>query len=414
LQEAYVRRMDAAKLTTSYANLAVRVGTNLQPGQDLLIDASLEHVPLARELTRAAYEAGARYVDVRYVDSHVRKAMIEHAEDETLSWTPPYILTRFEHLERQRGAVISVVGEAEPELFADLDPRRVGRARMVARAEQWNRQLNERAIPWAIVACPNAGWAEAAFGEPDVDRLWDAVASATRLYDPDPIEAWWARVKELGVRAGTLNERGFEAIHFSGPGTDLRVPLNAGSRWMSADFETAWGQKHVPNLPTEEVFTTPDYRGVEGTARSTRPLQLPNEGVTVRELSVRFASGKAVDVQATEGAEVIKAQMALDEGAPYLGEIALVDETSAVGRTGVSFGNTLFDENATCHIAYGTGFTFAVEGADGLSIEEQRAAGINYSQVHTDFMIGGPEVDVDGITSSGGTVPIIRDDAWQL
>ncbi|MQA99798.1 MAG: aminopeptidase [Actinobacteria bacterium] len=406
--------MDTAKLTTSYANLAVRVGTNLQPGQDLLIDASLEHVPLARELTRAAFEAGARHVDVRYVDPHVRRAMIEYAEDDVLSWTPPYILTRFEHLEQQRGAVISVVGEAEPELFADLDPQRVGRARMVARAEQWNRQLNARAIPWAIVAFPNAGWAEAAFGEPDVDRLWDAVAKATRLYDPDPIEAWWARVKELGVRAGTLNEQKFEAIHFSGPGTDLRVPLNAGSRWMSADFETSWGQKHVPNLPTEEVFTTPDYRGVEGAVRSTRPLQLPNEGVTVRDLSIRFASGKAVEVQATEGAEVIKAQMALDEGAPYLGEIALVDETSAVGRTGVSFGNTLFDENATCHIAYGTGFTFAVEGADGLSIEEQKAAGINYSQVHTDFMIGGPEVDVDGITSSGGIVPIIRDDAWQL
>jgi aminopeptidase len=406
--------MDVAKMMTSYANLAVRVGTNLQPGQDLLIDASLEHVPFARELTRVAYEAGARHVDVSYVDPHVRRAMIEHAESDVLSWTPPYLLTRYGYLEEKRGALIHVVGDAEPDLFADLDPQRVGRARQLARAEQWTRQVNARSVAWAIVAYPNEGWAEAALGEPDVDRLWEAVARATRLYDADPVESWWARVKELGVRAGTLNERSFQAIHFKGPGTDLRVPLNAGSRWMSADFETAWGQKHVPNLPTEEVFTTPDYTGVEGIVRSTRPLQLPNEGVTVRDLTIRFVAGKAVEVQASEGAEVIKAQMALDEGAPYLGEIALVDESSAVGKTGMSFGNTLFDENATCHLAYGAGFTFAVEGTDGLSIDEQKAAGINYSQVHTDFMIGGPEVDVDGITPGGGIVPVIRDDGWQL
>jgi aminopeptidase len=406
--------MEAARLMESYANLAVRVGTNLQPGQDLLIDASLEHVPFARELTRVAYDAGARHVDVWYIDPHVRKAMIQHAEDEVLSWTPPHVLTRFEHLEEKKGALIHVVGDAEPDLFADLDPQRVGRARPRARAEQANRQLNQRAIAWAIVAYPNEGWAHAAFGEPDVDRLWDAVARATRLYDDDPVASWWARVKELGARAAALNERRFAAIHFNGPGTDLRVTLNPGSHWMSADFETAWGQKHVPNLPTEEVFTTPDYRGVEGVVRSTRPLQLPNEGVTVRDLSVRFASGKAVEVEASEGADVIRAQLSLDEGAPYLGEIALVDDTSAVGETGVSFGNTLFDENATCHIAYGAGFTFAVEGADGLSRDEQRAAGINYSQVHTDFMIGGPDVDVDGITGGGEAVPLIRDGAWQL
>ncbi|HEU4481347.1 MAG TPA: aminopeptidase, partial [Actinomycetota bacterium] len=263
-------------------------------------------------------------------------------------------------------------------------------------------------------AYPNEGWADAVFGEPDVERLWDAVARATRLYDADPVESWWEHVKELGERSRKLNERAFDAIRFRGPGTDLTVGLNAASRWMSADFETAWGQAHVPNLPTEEVFTTPDPTRVEGTVRSTRPLQLPNEGVTVRDLEIRFVEGRAVEINASEGADVIRTQMSIDEGAARLGEIALVDEASAVGRTGVSFGNTLFDENATCHIAYGAGFTFAVEGTDGLSIEDQVAAGVNHSKVHTDFMIGGPEVDVEGLTRDGEVVSIIKDDVWQL
>ena len=406
--------IDIDRLMKTYAELAVRVGANLQPGQELLIDASPEHIPFARELTRAAYAAGARHVDVKYIDPHVRKAMIQHADDEVLSWTPPHVLGRWEYAEENQGASIYIAGEAEPDLFADLDPKRVGRTRMVERAEQSNRELNERSIAWAIVAYPNEGWAEAAFGEPDVARLWDAVARATRLYDEDPVATWWGHVKELAARADSLNERRFAAIHFEGPGTDLRVPLNPGSRWMSADFETAWGQKHVPNLPTEEVFTTPDFRGVEGTVRSTRPLQLPNEGITVRDLEIRFEKGKAVEVRASEGAEVVETQMSLDEGAAYLGEVALVDQSSAVGKTGVLFGNTLFDENATCHIAYGTGFTFTVEGAEGLMGEDQKKAGVNYSQVHTDFMIGGPEVAVNGITSSGDSIPIIRNDAWQL
>ncbi|MDQ3940441.1 MAG: aminopeptidase, partial [Actinomycetota bacterium] len=292
--------------------------------------------------------------------------------------------------------------------------RRVGKARMHELAKERVRQVGQRTVAWVIVAYPNEGWARTVFGEPDVERLWEAVGRATRLYDDDPVSSWWDRVRELGRRARTLNQVRFDAIHFRGPGTDLTVGLNRRGIWMSAEFETAWGRRHVPNIPTEEVFTTPDFRRVEGTIASTRPLHLPNEGITVTDLRMTFEGGRVVDVDATSGTEVVKIQMATDEGGARLGEIALVDKSSAVGRTGITYANTLFDENATCHIAYGSGFTFCVEGTSDLPLEEQVAAGVNYSKVHTDFMVGGPDVDVDGITDAGDRVPIIRDDTWQL
>ncbi|MDQ3916092.1 MAG: aminopeptidase [Actinomycetota bacterium] len=406
--------MDRDLLIATYADLAVRAGCNLQPGQRLLIETVVEHAHFARAITRAAYAAGARHVEVYYEDRHVQKAMIENAADEVLTWTPPHLLHQRRGLADDRAASIWIVGDPDPEIFADLDPARVGKARMVALREEGVKQVNERSVAWAIVAYPNEGWAEAVFGVPDVDRLWDAVARATRLYDDDPVASWKEHVERLGARADALNELELDVLRYRGPGTDLTVGLLPESRWMSARFETSWGQRHIPNLPTEEVFTTPDRLRTEGTVRSTRPLVLENEGVTVRDLEMRFEGGKIVDVRASSGAEVVRAQMETDEHAPYLGEVALVDEASAVGATGVTFKNTLFDENATSHIAYGAGFAFAVEGAAGLSPEQQLEAGVNHSTVHTDFMVGGPEVSIDGITSDGKTIPIIHDDAWQL
>jgi aminopeptidase len=409
-----VARMDRERLADAYANLAVRVGVNLQPGQNVLIQGLVEHAPFVRAVARAAYGAGARHVDVAYGDQHVKKAMLEAADTDVLSWTPPYALTRLDDLRAGRGALISIAGNPERDLFAGLDPARVGRARPLELAERHLRAINQRAISWVIVAHPNEGWAESVFGEPDVDRLWDAVAHATRLYDRDPVASWWERVADLGRRAQQLNEQGFEAITFRGPGTDLRVGLVRDALWTSADFATSWDVPHVPNLPTEEVFTAPDRRLVDGTVASTRPLHLPAEGVTVRDLRMRFEEGRIVEVEASNGADVVRAQMGIDEGASRLGEIALVDGTSAVGRTGVTFGETLFDENATCHIAYGAGMALCVPGAADLDPDEQTAAGINQSKIHTDFMVGGPEVDVDGVTAGGDVVPIIREDTWQL
>ena len=406
--------MERDQLLRRYAELAVRVGVNLEPDQELQVTGAVEHAPMIREIARVAYEGGARYVQVSYLDDYVRREMLKHAPEETLTWTPPYDLGRIERLAEVKGATIRVVGDPEPNLFADLDPKRVGGARQLAATELIRDLIGERRIAWSIIAQPNEGWAQNAFGEPDVDRLWQEVARATRLLDADPVASWWSHVEQLDERARVMNSWGFDALHFQGPGTDLVVGLIAGATWASANFETAWGRPHVPNIPTEEVFTTPDWTRTEGTFTSTRPLMLPNQGVLVRDLRVTFEGGKAVEVEASTGADVVRAEMAIDDQAPYLGEVALVDSASAVGQTQTTFMNTLFDENATCHVAYGAGFAFTVPGGDSMSTEERIDAGINMSRAHTDVMIGGPEVAVTGIASDGTEVPIIRDDVWCL
>ena len=406
--------MKTEELMKRYAELAVKVGVNVQPGQNVVVQGLVEHAPFVREVVRAAYDAGARWVGVDYGDNHARRAMIEKADEDVLSWTPPYLLDRGNFLMDDKAAVISISGDPEPDLMAGLDPQRVGKARMLDLAELHVRSVGQRLISWVIVAYPNAGWAQTVFGEPDVDRLWEAVGKAARLYDEDPVTSWWNRVTELGARADQLNERKFDSIRYRGPGTDLTIGLHESGRWMSANFETSWGQKHVPNIPTEEVFTSPDYRRVDGHIRSTKPLHLPAEGTTVKDLEFTFEDGRIVDVRASQGAEVVREQIATDEGAACLGELALVDRSSAVGETGVIFANTLFDENATSHIAYGAAFAFCVPDLGKLPPEEQRTQGLNYSKVHTDFMVGHPDLEIDGVTKDGGSVPILRDEVWQL
>jgi aminopeptidase len=395
-----------------YAELAVRVGANLQPGQPLSVIAQVEHAPLARAVARVAYRYGASYVDVQYGDSHVKRALIVGGPDEALTYTPPWQLTRVRDLNAHQGALVAITGDPEPELLSDLDGERVGRARQIELAKANSRQINELLSNWTIVSYPTEGWARAVFGEPDVERLWQAVSFGTRLDEPDPVSAWQEHMERLKQRAQQLNERSFDAIRFRGPGTDLTVGLLSFSVWRAACFTTAWGLEHVPNMPTEEVFTTPDRRRTEGVVRSTRPLNVL--GTTIRDLEIRFEAGKAVEVSASSGADVVRGQLETDEWAPYLGEVALVDGTSRVGQTGITFMDTLFDENATCHIAYGDGVIFATEGVAGLSLEERRERGVNGSAVHTDFMIGGPEVDVDGLDADGHATPLIRGDAWQL
>jgi aminopeptidase len=387
-----------------YAELAVRVGANVQPGQLVEVIARVEHATVARAVTRAAYRAGAAFVDVYYSDQHIRRALIENAADDLLSWTPPWLLNRAKQVGDERAAVVALTGDAEPNLLADLPGDRVGKARMLALAEESNRQINEQLNNWTVIGVPNVGWAEQMFGEPDLERLWKAVEFTVRLDEDDPVAAWRTHVERIGKRARTLNDLEVDSIHFKGPGTDLRVGLLPESRWQGCESLTATGLPYVANMPTEEVFTTPDMRRAEGFVRSTRPLAL--YGRIVKGLEVRFEGGRIVDVKADEGADVVKGQIETDDTAAYLGEIALVDGTSRIGQTGLTFYDTLFDENTTCHVAYGGAYAEAV---DGGVIE-----GVNVSNVHTDFMVGGPEVDVDAVTRSGTVVPLLRDDVWQL
>ena len=385
-----------------YAELCVRVGANVQPGQELFVESDLAHAQLTRAIARQGYRAGAAYVHVLYRDDHVRHAMIELGPDEALTYAPEW---RKAWMESGSGnAFIGTTGDPEPELMADLDGERVGRAVTPELTEIGLRQLRENSVNWCVVAAPNEGWARQVFGEPDLERLWEIVAFSMRLDEPDPVAAWRERARVLRERAEALNALRADALRYRGPGTNLTVGLLPTSRWDGGASETASGIPFIANMPTEEVFTAPDRRRAEGTIRSTMPLVL--RGQIVRGLELTFEDGQIVRVEAETGAELVRAQLGAIENADRLGELALVTGDSRVGRARTLFYDTLFDENATCHIAYGSGYPSSVEGEPG--------EGLNVANIHVDFMVGGPELEVDALLADGSTVPLIRAEAWQL
>lgn len=385
-----------------YAELAVRVGANVQPGQEVFVRAIVEHADLVRALTRQSYRAGASYVNVQYEDDHVRRAMIELGPDEALTHSPESEKAFVRAL--AGNALLATAGNPEPELLADLDGERVGRAMPVEVREIRREQHRAQNVNWCGLGAPTAGWARQVLGEPDVERLWELVAFCFRLDEPDPVAAWVEHVDRLEARAASLTELRPDALRYRGQGTDLTVGLLPSARWGSARFRTAEGIDYVANMPTEEIFTTPDSRRAEGTLRSSLPLSL--DGQLIRDLRLTFEEGRIVGVEAESGAELVRSQLATIDNADRLGELALVTKESRVGQTGTLFYNTLFDENATCHIAYGDGLPYAFDGAPG--------EGMNNSNIHVDFMVGGPQLEVDAVLADGIEVPLIRNEEWQL
>ena len=373
------------------------------------MQAQHEHAPFVRAIAQEAYAAGARFVDVAYADRWVQRAFLETAPDEMLGWTPPWMVARLERAIEVGAAIIGVSADSGAEVYEGLDGERLARARFRDFDRVWMEGVMGRKLAWSLVAYPTEGWAREALGEPDVDRLWDAFAHALRLDEPDPAAAWAARLDELQARARELTARGFTALRYRGPGTDLEVGLIEGGRWLAGRERTVHGQVHAPNLPTEEVFTSPHRERADGTIRSTMPLAL--RGTIVEGLELRVAGGEIVEARATRGEGALRAELAIDDGARRFGEVALVDASSRVGETGVIFNNTLFDENAAAHIAWGNALPWAL---DDVPEEEHVAAGLNQSATHTDFMVGSPEVEIDGVEAGGAAVPLLREGIWQL
>jgi aminopeptidase len=392
-----------------YARLVVRVGVDVQEGQGVIVHGDIDQAPFVRAVVAEAYRAGARFVDVDYRDAHVRRALVAEGSDEALGVTPASNLARIEDAATTGAAVIAIAGGSNADVYEGLDTARLGRARMPEYERAWIEAVNERKLPWTIVAYPTERWARETFGEPDVDRLWEAVAYAMRLDLPDPAAAWSERLGELEARGAALTERRFDAIRYRGPGTELEVGLIDGHRWLAGRGRTADGRPHVANMPTEEVFTSPHRLRAEGTVRATMPFAL--RGGLIEGLELRLSGGEIVEARATKGEDLVRAELDMDDGARRLGELALVDASSRVGDTGLVFRNTLFDENAASHIAWGAGLSWTL---DGTPPEGHVDAGLNESQTHTDFMIGSPEIEVDGVEPGGAAVPILRDEVWQL
>jgi aminopeptidase len=389
------------------AELLVGFGANLQSGQILGVTAYLGMEDAARAVARAAYKRGAKYVDVFWWDQLVKRARLELADDETLDYIPPWLEQRMEWLSDERAARVTLTGTSAG-VFDGIDPARTGRDSLPY-ISAVPRIVNERTTNWTAGPCPNIGWAERVHPELEpeaaLDKLWEEITYVLRLDTEDPVEAWQERMKVIVASADRMTDRRFDSLHLKGAGTDLTIGLLPSSKWLGADFSTADGITHYPNLPTEEVFTTPDPERVDGHVSATMPLEL--YGSYMNGIRIEFEGGRAVKVDADEGADALRATVAKDDGASRLGEIALVDKEGRIGPLRTVFYETLLDENAASHIALGNAYTFPVED----DADRER---VNKSGIHVDFMIGSNELDVDGITRDGDRVPVLRGGAWQI
>ena len=390
------------------AELAVAFGANVREGQVVGMTAEVGgHEPLVRAIAEAAYRRGARFVDVNWFDPWVKRARIEHAAEDTLEFVPEWYGNRWLALGAERAAYIAITGSTAPGLLDDLDRARAGKDRLPSVKESLV-VTNERTVNWTIVPFPTREWA--ALVHPELElrdayaKLWEEVAHVCRLDEDDPVAAWDERMDANERAAGRLTELALDSLRFHGPTIDLEIGLLPTSSWNHTRFATADGHVHHPNVPSEEVFTSPDPERAEGWLASTKPLVLP-DGSVIRGLRVRFKGGQAVSIEADEGAATLESRVDVENGR-RLGEVALVDRDGRIGPLGTVFYDTLLDENAASHVALGAGFPWAVG--------EEDAARVNESPTHVDFMVGGDGVDVTGRTRDGDEVPVLRDGAWQI
>ena len=389
------------------AELAV-YGANVQGGQIVIVNAEIGLEEQARATAEAAYKRGAKFVDVVYFDPRVKRVRAEHADPDTLDFVPPWYGQRVLGHAEQNGARINLRGVTAPNLMDGVDKSLLGKDRLPTVKETF-KVFDERSINWGYVPAPHPAWATLVHPDLPADEayehLWRELEHVLRLDEPDPIAAWDERIAVLNDRAQRLTEHRFDAIELRGPGTELTIGLLPNAAWTTVDFSTAKGVRHISNLPSEEVFTSPDPLRTNGHATATKPLVL-TDGTIIRGLTVRFENGVAVEIDADENAEVLRSRTEIDEGARRLGELALVDGEGRIGPLDTVFYDTMLDENASSHIALGNGFPF-------LAGDEDRGR-VNKSATHIDFMIGSPELDVDGVTIDGERIPVLRNLAWQL
>jgi aminopeptidase len=398
------------ELLERYADLAVNVAANVQPGQTVIVGCEPGKERLTRAIAEAAYRAGARFVDVNWFDPWVKRARLLHAEEDTLDFVPSWKGETLLEQGRQGVARIALSGPVAPGLFDDIDPARVGRDNLPFLRES-GQIVNDRSTNWAALPGPTVAWAELVHpelrGEEALEALWRDVVHVCRLDTDDPEAAWRERGETLARASRAMTERRFDTLRFEGPGTDLTVGLLPSSSWTSVGQMTrADGLHHYANLPSEEIFTTPDPQRADGVVRATKPLVLQG-GTIVEGLEVEFAGGRVVRIDATRNAEALRALAAKDEGASQLGEVALVDREGRIGPLHRVFYDTLLDENAASHIALGRAYGFVVE-------DEAERARVNVSDIHIDFMIGSDDVAVTGVTPDGEEMPVLRDGSWQV
>ena len=389
------------------AELTVRFGANVRPGQLVALSSEPGKEALARAVAEEAYKAGAKFVDLSVFDPYIKRARAKYADPETLRFVPLWYGQRTLALGDSRGARIMLTGPVAPRIMEDVDPALAAQDMLPSTRESLT-VVNERTTNWTIVPCPTPGWARLVHPELEpgeaLSRLWDEVAHVCRLDEPDPVAAWQTRLDRLGGIAARLDRLELDAVRYTGPGTDLTVGLLGGSRWVSGPMRTVDGITHVPNVPTEEIFTAPDPERVEGVVRSTKPLFTSSRLIT--GLTVRFEGGRAVAIDAERGAETLRGLSQRDAGAARLGEVSLVDGESRIAEMDTVFYDTLIDENAASHIALGHAIAESIEGEGDLRR-------VNRSEIHIDFMIGSDEVDVTGLRD-GRELPLLRGGNWQM